>query len=130
MAKRYPDSPYYRTGDIRIVPWYFGLMQAQEQWRKDSYNQYNGICSGFTTKWKSVGKLPYEVENNFYAYLQPYEGESPFNRKWRLFITFLKDLGVKDPVPQSPAENARWHRNYKRQRDKEQEERDRYPDND
>lgn len=131
MAKeKYPDSPWYRTGDLRIVPGFMGFMQAQELWRKDSYNQYHGICSGFTTKWKSVGKLPQSVDDNFYAYLQPYEKEDPFSRKWRVLITYLKDMGVKDPVPQSPAENKRWHRNLKRQREKEQEERDRYPDDD
>lgn len=128
VKERYPDSPWYRTGDVRVVPWYFGLMQAQELWRKDSYNQYHGITTGFITKWKSVGKLPREVDDNFYAAIEAYPTEDPYHRKWRMLISFFKDMGIKDPVPQSPAENQRWHRNLKRQRDREQEERDKFPD--
>jgi hypothetical protein len=127
---KYPDSPWYRTGDIRIVPGFMGFMQAQELWRKDSYNQYHGICTGFTTKWKKIGRLPKEVDDNFYAAIEAYDGESPFHRKWRMFINYLPGMGVKDPVPQSLAENARYYRNIKRELEREQENRDEYPEDD
>jgi hypothetical protein len=121
MSKNFPDSAWYRTGELRIVPSWFGFMRAEEQWRKDCYSP-DGLNSMFTTKWKSVGQIPQEINNNIYSYLSgAYKGESQFRRKWRSFIFFFGGMGIKDPQPQSPEDNARWHRNLKRERDKEQE---------
>lgn len=123
MSNSYPDSAWYRTGDVRIAPGWFGFMQAQELWRRDSYDSY-GETTGYVTKWKSTGPVPPEVDSNFYSAMAARENNDWF--VWKKLISYFPGLGIKDPVPSSPSETQERMRNYQRKTEDEQRVEDGY----
>lgn len=118
-----PPSHWYKTGETRIAPWYFGIMRAEVQMRRDHYD-LDGLNSGFNTKWVGAGRLPDNLANeSYYSMLATTEDINPFTFFWRCLVTALPKL-KGDPVPEPPANRGARYRQYMRERDDRQRERD------
>lgn len=57
-------SKWYRTGESRIVPWYFGLMRAEFFWRRDGYD-HSGELVLFQLTTRGTGRLPTDMDGPY-----------------------------------------------------------------
>jgi hypothetical protein len=57
-------TEWYRTGEARIVPSWFGFMRAEVMERRD-FPGYSGTMEdgSFQVRWVSAGRLPVEFDN-------------------------------------------------------------------
>jgi hypothetical protein len=112
---KYPSSKWYRTGNMRIVPWYFGLMRAEEEFTRDCYDPF-GETNGTQSCWKGVGKLPNDRDGpNLYSTMAATKENNPWLYKWNILIQWLGDMGIKDTPPASPAQTQRNLRRWERE---------------
>ena len=54
-------TPWKRTGDCRISPWWFGIMRAEFMERRD-FSYDDGDVSSFQTRWVGAGRFPWEMD--------------------------------------------------------------------
>lgn len=97
-------GPWYRTGDCRIVPWWFGIMRAEFMERRDYPDPYGGDAAGngsYQVRWVGAGRFPVEFDNDgpfgFWSTMACSAGDSKkygARALWRGFITYFK--GNKD----------------------------------
>lgn len=89
-------TEWYRTGECRIVPWYFGLMRAEFMERRD-YKDETGEVMEYELRPVAAGRLPPQYDGpsafGFWSTLA-----TPRDRKfgdralWRQFISYFKEL--------------------------------------
>lgn len=90
-------SPWYRTGQTRIVPWLFGLMRAEFCERRDLMEPIDHEVMEYQTRWVSTGRLPYVFDNNgpygFYSTLSTPPGDKRYGDRalWRRFISYWQE---------------------------------------
>lgn len=91
-------TPWYRTGDCRIVPWWFGIMRAEFMERRD-FPGYGGTMEGgtFQTRWVGAGRFPIEMDVTspfgFWSTMSTPVGDTKrFGDRalWRGFITYFR----------------------------------------
>lgn len=89
-------TPWKRTGDCRIAPWWFGIMRAEFMERRDFYDEY-GEVSSFQTRWVGAGRFPAEMDvtspYGFWSTMATPIGDTKNygdRALWRGFITFFK----------------------------------------
>jgi hypothetical protein len=94
-------SKWKKTGDCRIVPWYFGIMRAEFMERRDFSDGYGEVTS-FQTRWVSAGKFPWQMDitspYGFWSTMSTPVGETEtygMRALWRGFITFFKSNNEK-----------------------------------
>jgi hypothetical protein len=58
-------SEWKRTGEVRIVPWWFGIMRAEFEERR-SFAGYSGTFDDgtFQLRWVGTGRLPAIYDNS------------------------------------------------------------------
>ena len=94
-------TSWYRTGDCRIAPWWFGIMRAEFMERRDFPDPYGGDDAGngtFQTRWVGAGRLPYTFDNNyspfgFWSTMSTPVGDTKTygdRALWRGFITYFR----------------------------------------
>lgn len=103
-------TPWYRTGECRIVPWYFGLMRAEFFERRD-YKDETGEVMEYELRTVGAGRLPPKFDGpsafGFWSTLA--SGSSLYGERalWRQFITFFGNLPPVEPPP--PARSVATH---------------------
>lgn len=82
-----------RTGACRIVPWYFGLMRAEFEERRETEDM-------FQIRWVSAGRFPAEFDNagpfGFLSTVATPAGDTPTygaRALWRYFVRYYKAAG-------------------------------------
>ena len=90
-------TKWYRTGETRIVPSWFGFMQAQFLERRDFKDKQTGEVMEYQLRAVSAGPLPAKFDGpsafGFWSTLA-----TPPDRKygdralWHRFITYWKEL--------------------------------------
>jgi hypothetical protein len=100
-----------RTGDCRIVPWWFGLMRAEFMERRDFADEAGEVMS-FQTRWVSAGRFPWEMDITspfgFWSTMSTPVGDTKkFGDRalWRGFITYFKSNEPRHPVGQKRSPN-------------------------
>jgi hypothetical protein len=93
-------TAWYRTGDCRIVPWWFGVMRAEFMERRD-YPDFYGEINSYQIRWVGAGRFPREFDGGmafgFWSTMATPVGDSKKygdRALWRGFITYFK--GNKD----------------------------------
>ena len=93
-------SAWTRTGECRIVPWYFGLMRAEFEERRDTKDIYGVFGDTFQIRWVRAGRLPTKFDNpgpfGFLSTVATTPGDTrTFGDRalWRGFITYFKGNG-------------------------------------
>lgn len=121
--RKYPPSKWYRTGEARIAPWFFGIMRAEVQMRRDHYSP-DGLTIGFNVKWVGAGRLPRNLANQSYYAMQAARVETNIHMYfWRTLVSVLPK-SLADPTPKSPAEIEAGIREFKRYREEQQRQED------
>lgn len=94
-------TPWKRTGDCRIAPWWFGLMRAEFMERRD-FPGYSGTMEdgSFQTRWVSAGHFPWQMDVTspfgFWSTMSTPTGDTQrygVRALWRGFITYFKGNG-------------------------------------
>ena len=87
-------SKWYRTGDIRIAPWWFGIMRAEFLERRDITTE--GAGDTYQLRWVGAGRLPAEYDGSsafgFWSTMAtPGDDEHYGDRRfWRWFIQYKR----------------------------------------
>lgn len=88
---------WYRTGDCRIVPWYFGIMRAEFMERRDFRWEGDDEVVSFQTRWVGAGRFPREFDVTspfgFWSTLATPTGNTKTygdRALWRGFITYFR----------------------------------------
>ena len=89
-------TPWKRTGDCRVSPWWFGLMRAEFMERRDFSDQYGEVTS-FQTRWVGAGRFPWEMDITspfgFWSTMSTPVGDTKRygdRALWRGFITYFR----------------------------------------
>lgn len=92
-------SKWYRTGDCRIVPSWFGFMRAEFMERKD-FPGYSGTMEdgGYQVRWVRAGPFPFEFDDpyspiGFWSTMSTPIGDTKTygdRALWRGFITYFR----------------------------------------
>lgn len=96
-------GPWYRTGEVRIVPWYFGLMRAEFVERRDFTDGDGEDAEVVSYQLRTVGtgKLPQEFDGGgafgFWSTMAtPPDARYGQRAIWRNLIKFFnKPVGFK-----------------------------------
>lgn len=86
-------TDWYKTGETRIVPSWFGFMQAQEFWRRDFKDKETGEVMEYQLRARSAGPLPAKFDGpsafGFWSTLATRD-EQQFGERaiWRRFISY------------------------------------------
>ena len=94
MTSTRTKTDWYRTGDVRIVPWWFGLMRAEFMERRDFKCSQTGDPMEYQIRWVSAGRLPMEFDGagafGFWSTLAtPYDDKRYGDRRiWHWFIRY------------------------------------------
>jgi hypothetical protein len=91
-------TAWYRTGDCRIVPWWFGIMRAEFMERRDFPGHFGTMEDGtFQTRWVSAGRFPAEMDVTspfgFWSTMSTPVGDTKQygdRALWRGFITYFR----------------------------------------
>lgn len=95
MRKR---TEWYRTGDCRVAPWWFGVMRAEFMERRDAPG-YSGTMEDGTyqIRWVGAGRLPPQYDgptaSGFWSTMATPIGDTKTygNRAlWRGFVTYFR----------------------------------------
>lgn len=92
---------WIKTGASRIVPWYFGLMRAEFEWRRDITDPDGMSGDMIEIKWSSAGRLPAEYDNpgpfGFLSVVAAPPGDSRYGEygAWRRFISYWQGDNMK-----------------------------------
>lgn len=86
-----------RTGDCRIVPWWFGIMRAEFLERRNFYWPGDDEPTSFQTRWVSAGRFPAQMDvtspYGFWSTMSTPIGDTVRygdRALWRGFITYFK----------------------------------------
>lgn len=90
-------GPWYRTGEVRIVPWYFGLMRAEFLERRDFSDPETGEVMEYQMRPVSTGPLPAEYDGpsayGFWSTLAtPRDKRFGDRAIWRQLISYWNKL--------------------------------------
>jgi hypothetical protein len=96
-------TPWKRTGDCRIAPWWFGIMRAEFMERRDFPGPAGSDDAGggtFQTRWIGAGRFPAELDVTspfgFWSTMATPVGDTKrygARALWRGFITYFKGNG-------------------------------------
>lgn len=79
-------TPWKRTGDCRIAPWWFGIMRAEFMERRDFRWEGDDEIVSFQTRWVGAGRFPAQMDIT-----SPYGSKGYGDRAlWRGFLTYFK----------------------------------------
>lgn len=88
---------WHRTGACRVVPWYFGLMRAEFEERRDTVDSCGIAGTTFQIRWVRAGRLPEQYDNSGpFGFLStvatpPGDVEVFGDRAlWRYFIAYFR----------------------------------------
>jgi len=94
-------SAWSQTGYCRIVPWYFGLMRAEFEERRDTTDPDGVFGDTFQIRWVRSGRLPYEFDNSgpfgFLSTIATPAGDTKTygaRALWKGFITYFRGTAV------------------------------------
>lgn len=90
-------TPWKRTGDCRIVPWYLGLMRAEFCERRDFIDSEGIFGTTYQLRWVRAGRFPAEFDgpsaSGFWSTLTTPIGDTKTygdRSLWRAFITYFR----------------------------------------
>ncbi len=94
---------WYRTGECRIVPWYFGLMRAEFLERRDFKDKQTGEVMEYQTRPVAAGKLPGKFDGptayGFWSTLStPRDPRYGDRALWRQFISYWTKIPPVTPT--------------------------------
>jgi hypothetical protein len=98
---------WYRTGECRIVPWWFGLMRAEFLERRDFTDPTTGEVMEYQLRAVRAGSLPAKFDGpsafGFWSTMAtPRDRRYGDRALWRQFITYFSK--IPDAKPTAPAE--------------------------
>lgn len=89
-------TAWYRTGDCRIAPWWFGIMRAEFMERRD-FADGSGEVTSFQIRWVAAGRFPAEMDATspfgFWSTMATPVGDTKGygdRALWRGFITYFR----------------------------------------
>lgn len=98
-------TAWYRTGECRVVPWYFGLMRAEFLERRD-YKDETGEVMEYELRPVGAGRLPrkYDGPGAFGFWSTLASNSSMYGERaiWRQFISFFAKLPPTEPPEPRP----------------------------
>jgi hypothetical protein len=92
MSSTRIKTKWYRTGESRIVPWYFGLLRAEFGWRRDFKEPESGEVMEYQLIFRAAGRFPREFDGTgafgFWSTLATPTDDPKFGERrfWRQFI--------------------------------------------
>lgn len=88
-------TAWYRTGECRIVPWWFGLMRAEFLERRDFKERESGDVMEYQIRWVGSGRFPSEFDGGsafgFWSTLATPPDDMRYGQRslWRRFVTYF-----------------------------------------
>ncbi len=101
-------GPWYRTGECRIVPWWFGVMRAEFLERRD-FKDESGEVMEYQMRAVGTGRLPDKFDGpsafGFWSTLATPEDRQYGDRAlWRRFIRYWSEIPPEKAADKLPSE--------------------------